>query len=129
MLFWLIQFYNIWTFLGSSVGKESACSAGDPDSVPGSGRCRSWRKKWQTTPVFLSGKSHGQRTLVDEFHGVKKSRAFQFVNTSNFIFPVFFFPHVFFSYFCSGLNSVYSKSMSTWNLIMCSHLQKGFLSM
>ena len=23
-----------------------------------------WRRKWQLTPVFLSGKSHGQRTLV-----------------------------------------------------------------
>ena len=23
-----------------------------------------WRRKWQPTPVILSGKSHGQRTLV-----------------------------------------------------------------
>ena len=23
-----------------------------------------WRRKWQPTPVFLSGKSHGQRNLV-----------------------------------------------------------------
>ena len=23
-----------------------------------------WRRKWQATPVFLPGKSHGQRTLV-----------------------------------------------------------------
>jgi len=23
-----------------------------------------WRKKWQPTPVFLFGKSHGQRSLV-----------------------------------------------------------------
>ena len=23
-----------------------------------------WRKKWQLTPVFLPGKSHGQRSLV-----------------------------------------------------------------
>ena len=23
-----------------------------------------WRRKWQLTPVFLSGKSHGQRSLV-----------------------------------------------------------------
>ena len=28
----------IWGFLGSSVGKESACNAGDPDSIPGWGR-------------------------------------------------------------------------------------------
>ena len=26
-------------FPGSSAGKESACNAGDPDSIPGSGRC------------------------------------------------------------------------------------------
>ena len=24
-----------------------------------------WRRKWQPTPVFLPGKSHGQRNLVD----------------------------------------------------------------
>ena len=24
----------------------------------------SWRRKWQPTPVFLPGKSHGQRSLV-----------------------------------------------------------------
>ena len=23
-----------------------------------------WRRKWQLTPVFLSGKSHGQRSLA-----------------------------------------------------------------
>ena len=25
----------LWGFLGSSAGKESACNAGDPDSIPG----------------------------------------------------------------------------------------------
>ena len=45
-------------FSGSSDGKESASSAGDPGSIPGSGR------EWQPTPVFLPGKSHGQRNLV-----------------------------------------------------------------
>ena len=24
-----------------------------------------WRRKWQPTPVFLPGKSHGQRTTVN----------------------------------------------------------------
>ena len=43
-------------------GKESAC------------QCRRhgfdlwvrkiWRRKWQSTPVFLPGKSHGQRILA-----------------------------------------------------------------
>ena len=28
----------LWASLGSSAGKESACNAGDPGSIPGSGR-------------------------------------------------------------------------------------------
>ena len=47
-------------------GKESACKAedsGDPGSIPGSGLFP-WRRKWQPTPVFLPGESHGQRSLV-----------------------------------------------------------------
>ena len=44
--------------------KISACNAGDPGLIPGSGRSP-WRRAWQLTPVFLPGKSHGQRSLVD----------------------------------------------------------------
>ena len=40
---------------------ESACDAGDPDSIPGLGRFPR-RRKWQPTPVFLHGESHGQRS-------------------------------------------------------------------
>ena len=29
-----------------------------------------WRRKWQPTPVFLPGKSHGQRSLA--VHGITK---------------------------------------------------------
>ena len=43
-------------------GRESICNAGDMGSIPGPGD--PWRKKWQPTPVFLPGKSHGQRSLV-----------------------------------------------------------------
>ena len=33
-----------------------------------------WRRKWQSTPVFLPGKSHGQRSLVGYSpHGVADS--------------------------------------------------------
>ena len=31
--------FSIWEFPGSSVGKESACGAGDPGWIPGSRRC------------------------------------------------------------------------------------------
>ena len=34
----------------------------------------SWRRKWQPTPVFLPGESHGWRSLVATVHGVTKSR-------------------------------------------------------
>ena len=34
-----------------------------PIYLPWSDRT-SWRRKWQPTPVFLSGESHGQRSLV-----------------------------------------------------------------
>ena len=38
-------------------------------------RTMPWRRKWQPTPVFLSGKSHGQKNLVGYVyivHGVAK---------------------------------------------------------
>ena len=41
-------------FPGSSAGKESAHSAGDPSSIPGFGKI-TWRRVWQPTPVFLPG--------------------------------------------------------------------------
>ena len=54
------------TFLGGASGKETTCqcvrlkrSGLDPwvRKIP-------WRRKRHPTPVFLSGKFHGQRTLV-----------------------------------------------------------------
>ena len=53
-------------------GKEFTCQAGDIGSVPGSGRSPGERRKWQLTPVFSPGKSHGQRSLVGYVHGVEK---------------------------------------------------------
>ena len=32
------------------------------------------RRAWQPTPVFLTGQSHGQRSLVGYTHGVTKSQ-------------------------------------------------------
>ena len=47
-------------------GKDSACQyrrGKRPWFDPWVGKIP-WRKKWQPTPVFLPGKSHGQRSLV-----------------------------------------------------------------
>ena len=56
-------FLMMYCFPGGSEVKASACNAGDLGSIPGSGRFP-WRRKWQSTPVFLPGESHGQRSLV-----------------------------------------------------------------
>ena len=61
--------------LGGSVGKESACKAGDTGDVS-STRVRKipWRRKWQPSPAFLPEKSHGQRSLAgDSPRGHKES--------------------------------------------------------
>ena len=46
-----------------SVAKNPPANAGNTGSVPGSGRPPG-EKKWQPTPIFLPGKSHGQRSLT-----------------------------------------------------------------
>ena len=48
-------------FPGGSDGKESAC--GRPRFDPWVGKIP-WRKEWISTPVFLPGECHGQRSLV-----------------------------------------------------------------
>ena len=53
-------------FPGDSVGKESTYNAGDIRDVGLIPWVRkiSWRKKWQPTPVFFPGGSHGHRSLA-----------------------------------------------------------------
>ena len=69
-------YIQIWAsdqgFPNSSEGKESACNAGDtgaPGPIRGRGRFLEkiwrkifWRRPQQPTPIFLLGKSHGQRS-------------------------------------------------------------------
>ena len=43
--------------------KNPPANAEDVVSVPGLGKIL-WRRKWQSTPVFLPGKFHGQRSLA-----------------------------------------------------------------
>ena len=57
------KLYQIRGFPGGSDSKESDCNAGDPGSIPGLRRCP-WRRKWQSTPVFLPGEFHGKKSLV-----------------------------------------------------------------
>ena len=52
-----------WSFPGGSDGKEPACNAGDPGSIPRS-RKIPWKREWLLTLAFLHGEFHGQRNLV-----------------------------------------------------------------
>ena len=50
-------------FSGGPHSKESAWNAGNVESIPWSGRTL-WRRKQKPIPVFLPGKSHGQRSMM-----------------------------------------------------------------
>ena len=64
LLFQLL--YLLKGFRGSSAGKESTCSIGEPSSIPGSGRSP-WRRNRLPTPVFLGfpGGSDGKEVTCN----------------------------------------------------------------
>ena len=57
--------YELYAYPGDSGGKESACNAGDPGSIPRSGRSpgEDSPRERRLSRVFLPGKSQGQRSL------------------------------------------------------------------
>ena len=52
----------LWGFSVVSAVKNSA-NGGDKGSVPGLGRFP-WRRKWQSTPIFVPVESHEWRSLA-----------------------------------------------------------------
>ena len=63
---WIRLAYENKGFPGGASGKESACQGRRHKRCgfsPWVGKIP-WRRKWQPTPVFLPGESHGQRRLV-----------------------------------------------------------------
>jgi len=65
-LFTYLLAFRYRDFPGGSDGKESACQCRRHRRRgfrPWVGKIP-WRRKWQPTPVFLPGESHGQRSLV-----------------------------------------------------------------
>ena len=61
-------------------GKESACQSRRHGFSPWVGKIP-WRRKWQSIPVFLPGKSHGQRNLAGYTPGAhKESDTTQWLN-------------------------------------------------
>ena len=50
-------------FPADTMVKKSFANVGNAGLIPGGGKTPR-RRKWQPTPVFLTGKFHGQRSLV-----------------------------------------------------------------
>ena len=71
-----IERFLFWGFPDSSVGKESACNAGDLGSIPGLGRSPGEGKDY---PIPYSGL---EKSMTCRVHGVAKSRT----GLSNFHF-------------------------------------------
>ena len=40
-----------------------------------------WQRKWQSTPAFLPGKSHGQRSLVDSMGSQRVGHDWAYMHT------------------------------------------------
>ena len=86
--------------------KEYACSVGSPGLISGLGRSL---KEWLPIPIFLPGKSHEQRSLVDYSPwGRKESDT---TNTFTFIlFNAFMIQHngFFFTFLCEDHMQVFN---------------------
>ena len=64
-----------WGFPSGASGKGPTCQCRRHkrhEFDPWVGKIPS-RKKWQPTPVFLLGESHGQRSLVIQFTGLQRT--------------------------------------------------------
>ena len=90
-------------FPGGSVVKDPPVSAGDTGSVSGLGRSP-WRRKWQPTPAFLTGKPHRQRSCGPTVPGVaKETRLSDWTTVMNGLLRIFS---------CTYWPSVYCGRMS-----------------
>ena len=80
---WTVAYqpFHPWDFPGKSTGVGCHFLLhSSKESAPYCRRCRfdtrvgkiPWRRKWQPTPAFLPGESHGQRILWATVHGVSR---------------------------------------------------------
>ena len=105
-------------FPGGLVVKHSSPVAGDESFIPGFNSWLGtvpWRRKHQPTPVFLPGKSHGQRSLVGYCPwGCKASDMTEQLSThtisSTFSFSMKLYPLWTFTFLFHLQDSVFSLS-------------------
>ena len=63
-----LVFFYVWDFLGSSAAKESACNAGDPGSIPGSGKSTGERIGYLLQYSGLENLGSQSQTQLSDFH-------------------------------------------------------------
>ena len=76
---------NVWGFPGGSDSKETACNAGDPGSIPGSGRFP-WRRECYPPQYSCWENSTDRGPWRATVHGVTKNRHDWERNTLTFTF-------------------------------------------
>ena len=80
----IINKYNL-SFPSGASDKEFTCQCGKCKRQSFNPWVRKipWRRKWQPTPVFLPGESHGQRTRRTTVHGVTELDTSEHLNSSS----------------------------------------------
>ena len=115
---------SLFSFIGFPGGAElktlpaNAGGAKDAGSIPGWGRFP-WSKKWQPTPVFLPGKSHGQRSLAGAGswgHSQTQLSNWAQNSTSNIFYPHYYLSMYFIDFFITHLYWLVWHSLLNENL-------------
>ena len=89
--------WYIWGFPGGSIGKESTCNTGDLGSIPELGRSPG-EAEWLLTPLFLSGESHGHRSLAG-YHARGHTESDTSEGLSAHINDVYIYVHILWKYY------------------------------
>ena len=80
-----------------------------------------WRRKWQLTPVFLSGKSYGRRNLAVHGPSGHKRVGHNLATKQQLWFLFFFMIHTFFLHFFVSILSVYMCVLVFLCVCVCVH--------
>ena len=131
----LIKLYSVLSVASqvALVVKNLPANAGDVRDVGLIGKVP-WRRKWQLTPVFLLGKSHGQRSLVGhslwDHKEVDRLSGWLYVCfTESGAKPSLYFCLQGFCSFCSVFFSLkYSWFTVLWRILLLNVVKKKWLS-
>ena len=108
---------------GSVLNNLPAMQEMQETQVQSQGQNLPWRKKWQSTPVFLPGKSHGERSLAGYSPWGHKRVRQNLATTTNSILSTYhdLFTHSLWRYICSCQIQSLRISPSVCGLSFYSH--------